>query len=70
MSALLKNRNWLAKPFYNGQSVLTYLRDRQENLANFDVLDFKRGVKLILDSDMRLTSGPKFDHRRDVDTIR
>jgi len=56
--------------FYNAKTVVAYLADHRRNPAHHRVLDFRRGVELLIDGAMQAKVGPRFDHRRDVDVLR
>ena len=48
----------LGETFYNVSGVLDYLREHNRHPANYRVLDFKRGVELVLDAPIALVRGP------------
>jgi hypothetical protein len=56
--------------FYNHKTVVLWLLDHNRHPENYRVLDFKRGVELVLEHPVQFIRGPKFDHRRDVDVRR
>lgn len=60
----------VGETFYNEKSVLLYLKDQNKNPENYRVLDFKRGIELMLESEANLKHGPTFDNRKDIDVRR
>jgi len=60
----------VGETFYNEKSVLRYLKDQNKNPENYRVLDFKRGVELVLENEANLKRGSEFDNRKDIDVQR
>lgn len=56
--------------FYNDKSVLRYLKDENKNPLNYKILDFKRGIEIVLQCPIQLIRGEPFDNRKDVDIQR
>ena len=60
----------VGESFYNGNSALRYLKDQNVNPENYRFFDFKRGVELVIESELVLKHGPSFDNRKDIDIVR
>jgi len=60
----------IPETFYNDKSVLRYLKDQNKNPLNYKILDFKRGIEIVLQCPIQLIRGEPFDNRKDVDIQR
>lgn len=60
----------VGETFYNEKSALLYLKDQNKNPVNYRFLDFKRGIELQLESEIKLKQGTNFDNRKDIDVQR
>lgn len=58
----------VGETFYSEKSVARFLKDKNKHPENFQVLDFKRGIELVLENEVRLKRGSEFNNRKDVDT--
>ena len=57
----------VGETFYNVAGVLQYLLDSNLHPANYRVLDFKRGVELVLEYPIALVRGPDITCYRGVE---
>ena len=49
----------VGESFYNVSGVLEYFLDQNRHPANYRVLDFKRGIELVLEHPVALARGPE-----------
>jgi hypothetical protein len=59
----------VAETFFSAKKALEFLIRENRHPANYQYLDFKRGVELVLEGSITLQRGPKFDQRKDVDVV-
>ncbi len=65
-----ENPRLVDETFYSEKSVVRYLKDQNKHPENYQVLDFKRGIELVLEQQVSLKRGSAFNNRKDTDIQR